>query len=272
MAERSHPPRLPCPVLGSFVALAAGATLRRSDRLNVPCCSIVSTMRSTPRSSRNAPSSSSSPVRMASTPSTRQPFGDDVRAIFEDVPRALTCRSRVRCSSRSSTGPTTSLSLSDVELYRDHGFVDEVAALAEARGVGGRRTPDPCGTSPSRSTTSARPRGVFVIANFVRGEREEVESTIRVAAAVMAGILMSPPRPRVVRRRAPAPSDTPAHRGRRSRSPRPTSSAASPCSATTRSPALAHRFNAMLDRLARRSRSSAPSSTMPATSCARRSP
>jgi two-component system OmpR family sensor kinase len=179
---------------------------------------------------------------------TRQPFGDDVRAIFRTfLERNVPLEGEVFVT--FVDGGHHLSSLSDVELYRDPAFVDEVARLTEPRWGWWSTDAGPVRYLAVPLHYEGETRGVFVIANFVRGEREEVESTIRVAAAVMAGILMV----------ATAAAWFVA--GRLLRPIRQLTEAAEAITETDlerRIPVLgndeiarlAHRFNAMLDRLA----------------------
>ena len=247
MAERRIHLGFRARVLGSFVALAAGATFagliaQRAvllDRLDREVDSSLEQERS--ELEQLAGPDGVNPV-------TRQPFGDDVRAIFRTfLERNVPLEGEVFVT--FVDGAHHLSSLSDVELYRDPAFVDEVAVLAEARWGWWSTDAGPVRYLAVPLHYEGETRGVFVIANFVRGEREEVESTIRVAAAVMAGILMV----------ATAAAWFVA--GRLLRPIRQLTEAAEAITETDlerRIPVLgndeiarlAHRFNAMLDRLA----------------------
>jgi two-component system OmpR family sensor kinase len=175
-------------VLGSFVALTAGATfagliVQRAvllDRLDREVDDAL-------EQERGELESLAGPSGV--NPATREPFGTDVRAIFETfLERNVPVEGEVFVA--FADGEYFRSTPSPVPLHDDPSFVEQVATAASPEW--GRLTTD---AGPARYLAvplqvGGETRGVFVVANFLRGEREEVESGIRVAAAVAAGILV----------------------------------------------------------------------------------
>jgi two-component system OmpR family sensor kinase len=173
-------------VLGSFVALVAGATvlglffqravlLERLDRE-------VDTGLEQERAELED-------LTAGNDPATGAPFAGDVRAIFDTFLR----RNRPLEGEVFLTfvdGAYHDSTPGPLRLEQDPALVARWATLTE--GERGWLSTD---AGPVRFLAvplrfEGRTPGVFVVANFVRGEREEIESTIRVAAAVAAGVLV----------------------------------------------------------------------------------
>jgi HAMP domain-containing protein len=175
-------------VLGSFVALVAAATLgglivQRAvllDRLDREVDDAL-------EQERGELESLAGPSGI--NPQTGQPFGADVRAIFETfLVRNVPVEGEVFVA--FADGVYYRSTPSPVPLYEDPDFVERVATTSSSQW--GRLSTD---AGPVRFLAvplqvGGDTSGVFVIANFLRGEREEVESSVRVAAAVAAGILV----------------------------------------------------------------------------------
>jgi signal transduction histidine kinase len=124
-------------------------------------------------------------------PETRRPFGDDVEAIFLTfLRRNVAHEGEVFITFVDGRFFRTSAATEPVELHADRAFVAAVADLASPRWGWYSTDAGPVRYLAVPLQYAGETRGVFVIANFVRGEREEVESTIRVAAGVMAGIIL----------------------------------------------------------------------------------
>ena len=122
-------------------------------------------------------------------PSTGEPFAGDVRAIFDTfLARNVPLEGEAfftfvgGVSYKSSPAPVR---------------LDEDRSLATAWGslTAGKRGRLSTSAGPVRYLAvplafEGRTHGVFVVANFVQSERDEIESGIRVAAAVAAGVLV----------------------------------------------------------------------------------
>ncbi len=175
-------------VLGSFVALVAGATfagliVQRAvllDRLGGEVDDAL-------RQEREELESLAGPSGV--NPQTGEPFGTDVRAIFETfLVRNVPVEGEVFVA--FADGAYYRSTPSPLPLHEDSVFVERVATISSPEW--GRLSTD---AGPVRYLAvplqfDGDTRGVFVVANFLRGEREEVESNIRVAAGVAAGILV----------------------------------------------------------------------------------
>jgi signal transduction histidine kinase len=122
-------------------------------------------------------------------PQTGEPFGTDVRAIFETfLVRNVPVEGEVFVA--FADGVYFRSTPSPVPLHENPAFVERVSTIATA-GWGRLATEaGPVRYLAVPMQVDGETRGVFVIANFLRGEREEVESGIRVAALVAAGILV----------------------------------------------------------------------------------
>jgi hypothetical protein len=173
-------------VLGSFVALVAGATfaglvVQRAillDRLDGEVDEALA-------QELGELESLAGPSGV--NPATGLRFGGDVRAIFEtflrrNVPQEGEVFVAFVDGSYFRSTP------SPLPLHEDASFVGDVATLDAARW--GRLATE---AGPVRYVAvpllyEGRTRGVFVVANFLRAEREEVEANIRVSAVVAAGI------------------------------------------------------------------------------------
>jgi signal transduction histidine kinase len=175
-------------VLGSFVALVAGATfaglvVQRAvllDRLNGEVDEALA-------QELGELESLAGPSGV--NPATGLPFGGDVRAIFETfLRRNVPQEGEVFVA--FVDGSYFRSTLSPLPLHEDVSFVGDVAELDVAEW--GRLSTE---AGPVRYVAvpllyQGRTGGVFVVANFLRGEREEVESSTRVAAGVAASILL----------------------------------------------------------------------------------
>ena len=175
-------------VLGSFVAFLmvatfAGLLLQRAvllDRLDREVDSSLEQERSE-LESLAGPS--------GVDPETARPFGDDVEAIFETfLRRNVAHEGEVFVT--FAAGAFYKSTSSPVRLDADPAFVAAVAGLTVPQWGWFETHAGPVRYLAVPLQYEGDTRGVFVIANFVQGEREEVESTIRVAAAVMAAIVV----------------------------------------------------------------------------------
>jgi signal transduction histidine kinase len=174
-------------VLGSFVALVAGATfaglvVQRAvllDRLDGEVDEALA-------QELGELESLAGPSGI--NPETGLPFGGDVRAIFETfLRRNVPLEGEVFVA--FVDGSYFRSTPSPLPLHDDASFVEQVATLDVAEW--GRLSTD---AGPVRYVAvplifEGETRGVFVVANFLSAEREEVESNIRVSAVVAAGIL-----------------------------------------------------------------------------------
>lgn len=233
-------------VLGSFVALVAGATIaglffQRAVLLQ--------------RHDRDVDATLQQEVdelqRLAAEgidPSTGQPFGADVQAIF-DTFLVRNVRAEGEVFVTFIAGAPYRATPSPLPLHEDAALAEQWGSLTD--GEWGNLSTD---AGPVRYVAiplrfDGRTHGVFVIANFLQGERDEIESTTRVAAVVagvvlvlatgvawfVAGRLLRPVRR--LTEAAEAITDTDLNRR-------------IPVEGTDEIARLAHRFNEMLDRLA----------------------
>jgi two-component system OmpR family sensor kinase len=123
-------------------------------------------------------------------PVTGQPFEGDVGAIFDTfLRRNVPGEGEVYLTFVDGQPYKTSRAVGDVRLDRDPRLVERWAALT----VGDRGRLD---TQAGRVDylvvpllSGGQTAGTFVVANFVQGERDEIESSIRVEAAV-TGVVM----------------------------------------------------------------------------------
>ena len=175
-------------VLGSFVALVAGAILaglvvQRVVLLDRLDREIDDTL----EQERGELERLAGPEGI--NPETMQPFGADVSAIFDTfLQRNVAVEGEVFVT--FVDGAFHNTTLSPLKLHENQPFVDSVATLTESRW--GRLSTE---AGPVRYLAvpllfEGSTRGVFVIANFIQGERDEIESSIRVSAAVAAAILV----------------------------------------------------------------------------------
>jgi two-component system OmpR family sensor kinase len=175
-------------VLGSFVGLAAGAMFAGLlvqrvvllDRLDREVDDAL-------EQERGELESLAGPSGI--DPQTGQPFGANVRAIFDtflarNVPQEGEVFVTFVDGAFYVTTPTP------LRLDEDSRFADQVASLSFPQW--GRLSTE---KGPVRYLAvplqfDGVTRGVFVVANFMQGERDEIESSIRVSAAVGAAILV----------------------------------------------------------------------------------
>ncbi len=175
-------------VLGSFVALVACATLAGLvvqrvvllDRLDREIDDSL-------EQERGELEALAGPEGI--NPATGDPFGADAGAIFETfLRRNVPVEGEVFMTFVDGTHHRSSVS--PLPLYDDSAFVARVASLAAPQW--GRMSTE---AGPVRYLAvpllfEGTTRGVFVIANFTQGERDEIESNIRVSAVVAAAILV----------------------------------------------------------------------------------
>jgi two-component system, OmpR family, sensor kinase len=173
-------------VLGSFVALVAGASFaglffQRAvllERLDREVDRELEQERSELQS-----------LAAGSNPSTGEPFGADVRAIFDTfLRRNLPLEGEVYLT--FVDGAPHKSTPAPVRLDEDPTLVARWASVTT--GEWGRLATD---EGPVRYLAvplrfDGRTHGVFVVANFVQSERDEIESSVRVAGVVAAGILV----------------------------------------------------------------------------------
>jgi two-component system OmpR family sensor kinase len=124
-------------------------------------------------------------------PRTGEPFGDDARAIFDTfLQRNLPDSSEVFVTFVDGQPYATSPAPGRVLLHEDPALVARWGSLE----VGERGAVSTDDGDVRYLATPLRlggaTRGVFVVANFTRGEREEIESTIRIEALVSLGVLL----------------------------------------------------------------------------------
>jgi two-component system, OmpR family, sensor kinase len=124
-------------------------------------------------------------------PATGQPFADDVRAIFDTfLRRNVPGEGEAYLTFVDGAVYLGTPAPGGVRLDRDPRLAQRWASLGtgEAGSLNTEAGPVDYLAVPLRSQN--RTLGVFVVANFLRGEREEIEDSIRVEAAVSAGVLI----------------------------------------------------------------------------------
>ena len=122
-------------------------------------------------------------------PQTGEPFGTDVRAVFETfLVRNVPVEGEVFVA--FADGAYFRSTPSPLPLHEDPVFVERVSTIPSAEWGRLSTEAGPVRYLAVPLQVDGETRGVFVISNFFRGEREEVESSIRVAAGVAAGILV----------------------------------------------------------------------------------
>lgn len=124
-------------------------------------------------------------------PATGQPFAGDVRAIFDTfLRRNVPGEGEVYITFVDGAPYASSAPPEDVRLDRDPGLAERWASLGtgEAGTIETEAGPVEYLAVPLRSRNQTA--GVFVVANFLRGEREEIDDSIRAEAAVSAGVLL----------------------------------------------------------------------------------
>jgi signal transduction histidine kinase len=173
-------------VLGSFVGLVAGATvvglffqravlLERLDR------EVDTSLEQERKELENLAS--------GSDPATGAPFGGDVRAIFDTfLRRNVPLEGEVFVA--FVDGAAYAQTPGPVRFDRDPALVDRWGSLTTGTWGWLPSTAGPVRYLAVPLRFDGRTHGVFVVTNFVQGQRDEIESTVRVAAAVAAGVLV----------------------------------------------------------------------------------
>jgi signal transduction histidine kinase len=127
-----------------------------------------------------------------SDPRTGEPFGTDLRAIFDvyrsrNVPaegeQILTFLGNDRYQTISTRG-------TDYLLHSDPGLAERWGALTEPESGEVETLAGPARYAALPVELDGKIRGRFVVANLVEGEREEVEESIQVVGGVAIGVLV----------------------------------------------------------------------------------
>jgi signal transduction histidine kinase len=124
-------------------------------------------------------------------PATGEPFAGDVQAIFDTfLRRNVPGEGEVYLAIVNGAAYNTTLAPGGVRLDQDAQLVQRWASLSsgEAGSLNTQAGPADYLAIPLRS--QGQTAGVFVVANFLRGEREEIEDGIRVEAAVGGVVLL----------------------------------------------------------------------------------
>lgn len=232
-------------VLGSFVALVAGATIaglffQRAVLLQQLDREVEATLEQEIEELQR--------LADGNDPLTGEPFGPDVEAIFDTfLERNVPAEGEVFLT--FVAGGPHKVTPTPVPLQEDPTLTARWGSLAEGEWGDLSTEAGPVRYVAVPLRFDGRTHGVFVIANFLRGERDEIESGTRVAAAVAAGVLLLATgvawlvagrllRPvRRLTEAAEAITDTDLDRR-------------IPVEGNDEIARLAHRFNEMLDRLA----------------------
>lgn len=173
-------------VLGSFVALVAGATI---VGLIVQRAVLLQRLDREVDTSLEQEHTELAALAGGSDPATGEPFSGDVRAIF-DTFLARNVPMEGEAFFTFVDGVAYSSTPAPVRLDQDR----DLASVWGSLTVGGQGDlSTEAGPVRYRAVPLAfegRTHGVFVVSNFLRGERDEIESGIRVAAAAAAGVLL----------------------------------------------------------------------------------
>ena len=186
MTEARFRPGFRARVLGSFVALVAGATIAG---LLVQREVLLQRLDTEVDTSLEQERTELAALAGGRDPDSGERFGGDVRAIFDTfLERNVPVEGEVFLA--FVDGAPYKSTPAPLRLDEDATLASEWGSATEgSRG----KLSTPAG--PVRYLTvpltfDGRTHGVFVVANFLRGEREEIESGIRVAAVVAAVVLV----------------------------------------------------------------------------------
>lgn len=187
MTERRFRPGFRARVLGSFVALVAGATLAG---LFVQRAVLLERLDREVDTSLEQERTELEALAAGRDPASGEAFAGDVRAIF-DTFLARNVPLEGEAFFTFVDGAAYKWSPAPVALHED----PALATLWGSLTVGERgRVSTEAGPVRYLAVPLAfqgRTHGVFVVANFMQGEREEIESGIRVAAGVAVGVLLA---------------------------------------------------------------------------------
>jgi signal transduction histidine kinase len=173
-------------VLGLFVALVAAATLAG---LIVQRAVLLGRLDREVDSALEQERAELQSLAAGTNPSTGLPFGGDVRAIIDTfLRRNLPLEGEAYFTFIDGTAHASTPA--PVRLDLDPAVATRWTSITE--GERGRLS---TAAGPVRYLAvplrfEGRTEGVFVVANFLRDERDEIELSVRVAAAVAAGILV----------------------------------------------------------------------------------
>jgi signal transduction histidine kinase len=173
-------------VLGSFVALVAGAT---SVGLLIQRAVLLERLDREVDASLEQERTELEQLAGGNNPATGQPFGADVVAIFDTfMRRNVPVEGEVYLT--FVAGAPYQSTPAPMRLDQDPEWGPYLASLTT--GERGTLTTE---AGPVRYLAvplnfQGRTHGVLVVANFVRGEQEEIESNFRVEAVVSAGVLL----------------------------------------------------------------------------------
>lgn len=187
MTEGRFRPGFRARVLGSFVTLVAAATL---GGLFVQRAVLLERLDREVDASLDQERTELSALASGRNPATGKPFAGDVRAIFDTfLERNLPGEGEVFLTFIG--GAPYASTPAPLRLDQDQHLSSEWGSLTEG-GRGQLSTK----AGPVRYLAvplefEGRTDGVFIVANFLRGEREEIESGVRVAGAVAVGILIA---------------------------------------------------------------------------------
>lgn len=173
-------------VLGSFVALVAGAAFAG---LVVQRLVLLDRLDRTTDDSLEQERGELEVLASGVNPSTGEPFGADVVAIFDTfLARNVAVRGEMFITFVDGAFHTTTLG--PLRLDEDAEFVDAVASIDTPRWGRFSTSRGPVRYLAVPMQFEGSTRGVFVIANFTRAGRDEIESNLRISAAVAAALLL----------------------------------------------------------------------------------
>ncbi|MGH9118335.1 MAG: sensor histidine kinase [Acidimicrobiales bacterium] len=185
-SRRGSRPGFRARVLGSFVALVAGATLAG---LFVQRAVLLERLDREVDASLEQERTELASLAGGRDPATGEPFAGDVRAIFDTfLERNVPVEGEVFLT--FVDGAPYASTLAPLRLAEDPELVSEWASLTA--GTRGRLSTEagPVRYLAAPLAFEGRTHGVFVVANFVQGERDEIEAGVQVAAGVAVGVLV----------------------------------------------------------------------------------
>jgi two-component system, OmpR family, sensor kinase len=245
MTERRFRVGFRARVLGAFVALVAGATL---GGLMIQRAVLLQRHERDVDATLEQEVAELEKLAGGTNPTTGQPFGRDAAAIFETfMDRNVPADGEVFLA--FAGGLIKRSAASPVSLEQDRALVERWLALTESEWGNLSTDAGPVRYVAVPLRVDGQTQGLFVVANFLQGERDEIDSSTRVAAVVAIGVLLLATAAawfvagrllRPVRRlTAAAESISDTELDRRI-----------PVEGSDEIARLAHRFNEMLDRLA----------------------
>jgi two-component system OmpR family sensor kinase len=186
MTERRFRMGFRARVLGSFVALVAGATL---GGLFIQRAVLLQRHENDVDATLEQEVAELEKLAVGTNPLTGQPFGRDAAAIFETfMKRNVPADGEVFLA--FAGGRITTSAGAPVALQEDQALVARWLALTDSEWGHLSTDAGPVRYVAVPLRVGDQTQGVFVVANFLQGERDEIDSSTRVAAVIAIAVLL----------------------------------------------------------------------------------